>query len=133
MTITFIPKANIKEIEVEGYGKVRIRPYGAGEELQITKNMRELEELQKQAEHFLADIKSKYNDDESKLSDEEKAHFEKIQHQVLVLSNELNEIIRSTISSEDPTVAERLFKELPMEEIRRLVTVALGANNAEAE
>lgn len=126
MTITFTPTTNIKEVEVEGYGKVRIRPYGAGEELQIAKNLRELNELQKQAEDFLKDIKSKYGEDDSKLPESEKKKFEKIQAKVSVLSDELNEIIRSTITSEDAKVAERLFMELPMAEIRKLISLALG-------
>ena len=130
MTITFTPKLNNKEIEVEGYGVVKIRPYGAGEELEIAKNMRELEELQKQAESFLEMIKTKYNNDEAKLEEEEKERFNKIQHKVVSLSNELNEIIRSTITSDDPAVAERMFKELPMEEIRRLVTASRGEDDA---
>lgn len=130
MTITFTPKVNNKEIEVEGYGTVRVRSYGAGEELEITKNMRELEELQKQAENFLEMVKTKYDSDEAKLTDEEKERFNKIQRKVLSLSNELNEIIRSTITSDDPSVAERLFKELPMEEIRRLVTASRGEDDA---
>lgn len=133
MTITFIPKVNNKEVEVAGYGKIKVRPYGAGEELQIAKNVRELEELQKQAEHFLSDIKEKHQNDESKLTDEEKASFNAIQQKVFTLSNELNEIIRSTISSDDPSVAEKLFRELPIEEIRRLVTATIGGANAEAE
>ena len=132
MTITFIPKVNNKEVEVAGYGKIKVRPYGAGEELQIAKNVRELEELQKQAEHFLSDIKEKHQNDESKLTDEEKASFNAIQQKVFTLSNELNEIIRSTISSDDPSVAEKLFRELPIEEIRRLVTATIGGANAEA-
>lgn len=131
MTITFIPKTNTKEVEVEGYGVVKIRSYGAGEELQIAKNMRELEELQSQAEAFLEEVKQKYGDDQSKLSPEEKTRFEKIQKKVNELTNELHEIIRSTISSDDPKVAKRLFKELPLEEIRRLVTMARG-DDAEA-
>lgn len=126
MTITFTPTANIKEVEVEGYGKVRIRPYGAGEELQISKNVRELEELQTKAENFLASIKEKYKDDESQITDSEKKQFEKIQREVFRMSNELNELIRGTISSEDPKVAERLFNELPMPEIRKLISTTLG-------
>ena len=133
MTITFIPKVNNKEVEVAGYGKIKVRPYGAGEELQIAKNVRELEELQKQAEHFLSDIKEKHQNDESKLTDEEKASFNAIQQKVFTLSNELNEIIRSTISSDDPSVAEKLFRELPIEEIRRLVTATIGGANAETK
>jgi len=131
MAITFIPKTNTKEVEVEGYGTVKIRAYGAGEELQIAKNMRELEELQNQAEAFLEEVKQKYGNDQSKLSSAEKTRFEKIQRKVNELTNELHEIIRSTISSDDPKVAKRLFKELPLEEIRRLVTMAME-DDAEA-
>lgn len=131
MAITFIPKTNTKEVEVEGYGVVKIRSYGAGEELQIAKNLRELEELQSQAEAFLEEVKQKYGNDQSKLSPAEKTRFEKIQRKVNELTNELHEIIRSTISSDDPKVAKKLFKELPLEEIRRLVTMARG-DDAEA-
>lgn len=131
MAITFIPKTNTKEVKVEGYGVVKIRSYGAGEELQIAKNLRELEELQSQAEAFLEEVKQKYGNDQSKLSPAEKTRFENIQRKVNGLTNELHEIIRSTISSDDPKVAKKLFQELPLEEIRRLVTMARG-DNAEA-
>lgn len=129
MAITFTPKANIKEVDVEGYGLIKIRPYGAGEELQIAKNVRELDELQKQAEDFLSEVKNKYGDEQSALEPAEKEQFAKIQKKVASLTDELHEIIHSTISSEDPKVAKRLFKELPMEEIRRLVNAA-KENNA---
>ena len=133
MAISFTPNTNIKEVEVEGYGMVRIRPYGAGEELQIAKNFRELDELQKKAEKLLADAKANYGDDEAKLPDSFKKDFEKIQTSVSRLSNELNDIIKSTITSDQKGVAERLFNELPMTEIRRLISVALGKEtNAEA-
>lgn len=129
MTITFVPKPNYKEVEVEGYGKVRIRPYGAGEELQITKNIRELEGLQKQAEDLLAKTKSEYKDDD-KLPDDVDKDFKKIQAKVQELTDELNDLIRGTITSENPKVATRLFNELPMSEIRRLITVSNKDNNA---
>lgn len=132
MAISFTPITNIKEVEVEGYGKVKIRPYGAGEELQIAKNFRELDELQKKAEKLLADAKANYGEDEEKLPDSFKKDFEKIQTNVAKLSNELNALIKGTISSEDPKVAEKLFQELPMTEIRRLISTALGKEaNAE--
>ena len=126
MTITFTPTTNIKEVEVEGYGKVKIRPYGAGEELQIAKNLRELNELQKQAEDFLKDIKEKYGEDDAKIPEAEKKSFEKLQANVARLSDDLNEIIRGTITSDEKGVAEKLFAELPMTEIRRLISTALG-------
>ena len=126
MTITFVPTANIKEVEVEGYGVVKIRPYGAGEELQISKNFRELDGLQKEAESFLAEVREKHDDDESKLDDDEKKKFESIREGITKLSDELNDLIKGTISSDDPKVAERLFNELPMTEIRKLITMALG-------
>ena len=126
MTITFVPTANIKEVEVEGYGVVKIRPYGAGEELQISKNFRELDGLQKEAESFLAEVRAKHDDDESKLDDDEKKKFETIREGITKLSDELNDLIKGTISSDDPKVAERLFNELPMTEIRKLITMALG-------
>lgn len=126
MTITFTPNTNIKEVEVEGYGKVRVRPYGAGEELQIAKNLRELNELQTQAEVFLKNIKEKYGEDDAKIPEEEKKNFEKLQASVARLSDDLNEIIKGTITSEEAGVAEKLFAELPMVEIRRLISTALG-------
>ena len=134
MTISFTPNTNSKEVEVEGYGVVKIRPYGAGEELQIVKNLRELEECQKKAEKLLADAKANYGDDESKLPDSFKKDFTKIQDTVARLSNELNELIRGTISSDKKGVAEKIFAELPMEEIRRLIAVANGKElNAETK
>ena len=134
MAISFTPNTNIKEVEVEGYGKVKIRPYGAGEELQIAKNFRELDELQHQAEKLLADGKANYGDDESKLPDDFKKQFEKVQNRVRDLSNELNDLIKSTISSDEEGVADKLFNELPMTEIRRLITTALGKDeDAEAK
>lgn len=132
MTITFVPTANIKEVEVEGYGVVKIRPYGAGEELQISKNFRELDGLQKEAESFLAEVRAKHDDDESKLDDDEKKKFESIRTEIMRLSDELNDIIRGTISSDDPKVAERLFNELPMTDIRKLIASAMG-KEADAE
>lgn len=126
MTITFVPKENIKEVEVKGFGVVKIRPYGAGEELQMSKNVRELEELQTKAEGFLKDIKEKYGDDDSKITVEEKKAFEKIQKRVMEMSNELNDLIKGTLSSDDPKVAEKIFNELPMTEIRKLIAMALG-------
>lgn len=126
MTITFVPTANIKEVEVKGYGVVKIRPYGAGEELQISKNFRELDGLQKEAKSFLAEVREKHDDDESKLDDDEKKKFETIREGITKLSDELNDLIKGTISSDDPKVAERLFNELPMTEIRKLITMALG-------
>ena len=125
MTITFTPTSNTKEVEVEGYGKVRIRQYGAGEELQIAKNLRELQETQKKASDFLDNLKANYGEDESKLTDEEKAAFEVIQAEANHLSDELTDLTRSVISSEDPKVAERLFNELPITEIRKLISFAL--------
>lgn len=126
MTITFTPTSNYKEVEVEGYGVVKIRPYGAGEELQIAKNTRELEELQKESEAFLKTLKDKYDEDDSKIPAEEKKHFEKLQVKFTRLYNELNELVQGTITSDDPKIAQKLFAELPMTEIRRLITTALG-------
>lgn len=126
MTITFTPTSNIKEVEVEGYGKVRIRPYGAGEELQIAKNLRELTEAQEKAAALLDNMKTKYGEDDSKLTDQEKADFEAVQAEANRLSDDLTNLTRSVISSEDPKVAERLFNELPITEIRKLISFALG-------
>ena len=132
MAISFTPNTNFKEVEVEGFGKVKIRPYGAGEELQIAKNFRELDALQIKAEKLLADAKANYGDDESKLPDSFRKDFEKIQKEVTRLSDELNELIRGTISSDEKGVAEKLFNELPLTEIRRMIAVALG-KEADAE
>lgn len=126
MTITFTPTTNIKEVDVEGYGTVKIRPYGAGEELQIAKNLRELDELQKQAEKLLADAKAEFGEDEEKLPVSFKKSFSKIQLNVARLSDELTQLIQSTITSDDEKIAKRLFAELPMVEIRRLINTALG-------
>lgn len=126
MAISFTPNTNIKEVEVEGYGKVKIRPYGAGEELQISKNFRELEELQTKAQTLLDDAKDKYGNDESKLPQDFKDEFAKIQKAVTRLSNELNDLIRGTITSDEEGVAERLYNELPLTEVRRLIAFALG-------
>ena len=133
MAISFTPNTNIKEVEVEGYGVVKIRPYGAGEELQIAKNVRELNELQQRAERLLAVIKADYQEDDSKIPQEMKEDFESIQNKVGSLSNELNELIKGTITSDEPGVAEKIFNELPLAEIRRLVGTALGKeSDAEA-
>lgn len=133
MAITFTPKTNIKEIDVEGYGLIRIRPYGAGEELQIQANLRKLEELQSQAESLLAEAKEKYGEDEAKLPQEFKDRFKKIQDEVVVLTDELNEMTMAVVTSERPGVAKRLLKELPTSELRRLITSAREENNAKAK
>lgn len=125
MAITFVPTTNIREVEVKGYGKVKVRPYGAGEELQISMNLRELNDLQTQAEAFLDDIRKKYDGDESQISAEEKAHFEEMREKVAKLTNDLNQLVRGTITSDKKGVADRLFAELPMNEIRRLINTAL--------
>ena len=132
MTISFTPNTNAKEIEVEGYGVVKVRPYGAGEELQIAQNIRELDELQKKAEKLLTDTKANYGEDDSKLPDSVKTDFEKIQKAVARLSDKLNTLSKGVISSDDPKVAEKLFNELPLSEIRRLITTALR-KEADAE
>lgn len=126
MTITFTPTPNYKEVEVEGYGVVKIRPYGAGEELQLAKNYRELQEIQKESEAFLETIRTKYDSDDSKIPDEEKKRFEKLQTKFATLYDSLNEMIKDTITSDTPGVADKLFAELPMKEIKRLVDTALG-------
>lgn len=133
MTITFIPKTNKRAIDVEGYGKIFVRQYGAGEELQIQANLRELTELQQRAEDLLKEAKEKYGEDDSKLPKEFKTRFEKIQGKVTGLSEELNEIIRNTITSEKPGMAEKLFNELPMAEIRRMIGAVRDEDNAETE
>ena len=133
MTISFTPNTNIKKIMVEGFGKVQIRPYGAGEELQISKNFRELDELTTKARQLLDEAKEKYGDDESKLPDSFKKDFNKIKETVDRLTIELNDLIKGTISSDEKGVAERIFNELPMSEIRRLVAVALGKETENAE
>lgn len=133
MTITFIPKTTTKEVEVEGYGKIFIRQYGAGEELQIQANLRELEDLQKRAEILLNEAKEKYGGDDSKLPEEFKEKFEKIQYKVGVLNEELNQILKSTLTSEKKGMAEKLFNELPMSEIRRMITATREEEDAKTE
>lgn len=133
MTISFVPNTNIKEVKVKGYGTVKIRPYGAGEELQIQKSLRELNELQEKAKALLAEAKDKYDNDDSKLPDSFKKEFEQIQKKVNLLSTELNDLIRGIITSDEKGVAERLYNELPLTEVRRLVSFALGRDgDAEA-
>lgn len=132
MAITFTPTTNIKEVNVEGYGVVRIRPYGAGEELQISKNLRELDGLQKQAQSFLDTLKKDYAGDEAQIPEEQKDKFTQIQRKVEKLSNELNELIRGTISSNEPGVADRVFNELPLEQIRKIIAAAKKDEDAEA-
>lgn len=132
MAITFTPTTNIKEVNVEGYGTIKIRPYGAGEELQISKNLRELDGLQKQAQSFLDVVKTKYADDETQIPQEQKDKFTKIQQKVEKLSNELNELIRGTISSDEPGVADRVFNELPLGQIRKIIAAAKKDEDAEA-
>lgn len=132
MTITFVPTSNYKEVKVEGYGTIKIRPYGAGEELQISQNFRLLDGLQQEAKDLLAEAKDKYGNDDAKLPDSFRIRFEKIQKETARLSSELDQLIKGTISSDEKGVAERLFNELPMSEIRRMITTAMnGETNAE--
>lgn len=135
MAITFTPKPNHVEVEVEGFGKVRVRHYGAGEELQLAKDVRELDELQKRGERLLADLqtKAKKDGEDAELTPELQKEFNAVQKRVGELSDELNAITRSVLSSEDPTVAERIFNELPVQEVRRLINFALKKGDQSAK
>ena len=134
MAITFTPKPNNVEVEVEGFGKIRVRHYGAGEELQLTKDVRELDELQKRGERLLAELKDKAKEEgkDAQLPEELQKEFNDIQKRVGQLSDELNSITKGVITSDEPDVAERIFNELPIQEIRRLINTALKKGDKSA-
>lgn len=134
MAITFTPKPNNVEVEVEGFGKIRVRHYGAGEELQLTKDVRELDELQKRGERLLAELKDKAKKEgkDAQLPEELQKEFNDIQKRVGQLSDELNSITKGVITSDEPDVAERIFNELPIQEIRRLINTALKKGDKSA-
>ena len=134
MTISFTPDTNTKAVEVEGYGIVKVRQYGAGEELQIAKNLRELDELKNKATSLLETMRKDYGENEKEYPENFKKDFDLIQTEVSRLTTELNELIKGIISSDDPQVAERVFAELPMSEIRRLIAMVRGKDtNAETK
>ena len=134
MAITFTPKPNNVEVEVEGFGKVRVRPYGAGEELQLAKDVREIDELQKRGERFLAELREKEKNEgkDAKLSPEQEKEFAELQKKMNSLSDEMNGLLRGVLTSKDPSVAEKLFNQLPMDEIRRLINFALKKGDKSA-
>ena len=134
MTISFTPNTNTKAVEVEGYGIVKVRQYGAGEELQIAKNLRELDELKNKATSLLETMRKDYGENEKEYPENFKKDFDLIQTEVSRLTTELNELVKGIISSDDPQVAERVFAELPMSEIRRLISMVRGKDtNAETK
>lgn len=130
MTIAYIPK-NKKKIEVEGYGEFFVRPYGAGEELQINANMRELNEIQTEAQEMLKRYKAKGKDGE--LSEADKKALKKLQTRTNELTIETHEILKGTITSETEGAVDKLFKELDRTEIRRIIDTALLGEPKELE
>ena len=123
MTIKYTPRNNKKTIEVEGYGKFTVRPYGAGEELQIQANMRELNEIQVEAQNILERYKNA--DRNAPLNPDDKKTLAELQSKVDELTVETHEILKSTITSETEGAVDRLFKELDRTEIRRIIDAAL--------
>jgi hypothetical protein len=123
MTITYVPKNNKKTIEVEGYGKFTVRPYGAGEELQVRANMRELNEVQAEAEALLEKHKGKAKN--AKIPEADQKTLAKLLARTDELIVETHELLKGTISSETEGAVDRLFKELDRTEIRRIIDAAL--------
>lgn len=123
MTITYVPKNNKKTIEVEGYGKFTVRPYGAGEELQVRANMRELNEIQAESQALLEKHKDK--DRNAQLPEADQKHLNKLIARTDELIVETHELLKGTISSETEGAVDRLFKELDRTEIRKIIDAAL--------
>lgn len=123
MTIKYIPKNNKKTIEVEGYGLFIVRPYGAGEELQVRANMRELNELTAEARGLLE--KQKNRGKNEKIPEEDQKPLARLQNRADELVAETHEILKGTISSETEGAVDKLFRELDRTEIRRIIDAAL--------
>ena len=123
MTITYVPKNNKKTIEVEGYGKFTVRSYGAGEELQVRANMRELNEVQAEAEALLEKHKGEAKN--AKIPEADQKTLAKLLARTDELIVETHELLKGTISSETEGAVDRLFKELDRTEIRRIIDAAL--------
>ena len=123
MTIKYIPKNNKKTIEVEGYGLFIVRPYGAGEELQVRANMRELNELTAEARELLE--KQKNRGENEKIPEEDQKPIARLQSRADELVAETHEILKGTISSETEGAVDKLFRELDRTEIRRIIDAAL--------
>lgn len=123
MTITYVPKNNKKTIEVEGYGLFIVRPYGAGEELQVRANMRELNELTAEARELLE--KQKNRGKNEKIPEEDQKPLARLQNRADELVAETHEILKGTISSETEGAVDKLFRELDRTEIRRIIDAAL--------
>lgn len=123
MTITYVPKNNKKTIEVEGYGKFTVRPYGAGEELQVRANMRELNEVQAEAEALLEKHKDK--DRNAKIPEADQKHLNKLIARTDELVVETHELLKGTIASETEGAVDKLFRELDRTEIRKIIDAAL--------
>ncbi len=131
MTITYIPKNNKKTIEVEGYGKFTVRPYGAGEELQVRANMRELNEITAEAQELLEKAKSRSKDE--KTPEEEQKALARLQNRTDDLVAETHEILKGTITSEAEGAVDKLFRELDRKEIRAIIDTALLGEVKEVE
>ena len=123
MTITYVPKNNKKTIEVEGYGKFTVRPYGAGEELQVRANMRELNAIQAEAQELLEKYRGK--DKADKISNTDQKALTRLQNRTEELTVETHEILKGTITSETEGAVDKLFKELDRTEIRNIIDAAL--------
>lgn len=123
MTITYVPKNNKKAIEVEGYGKFTVRPYGAGEELQVRANMRELNAIQAEAQELLEKYRGK--DKADKISNTDQKALARLQNRTEELTVETHEILKGTITSEVEGAVDKLFKELDRTEIRNIIDAAL--------
>lgn len=123
MAITYVPKNNKKKITVEGYGEFTVRPYGAGEELQVRANMRELNETQAEAQALLE--KQRGKDKDAKISEEDQKTLTRLMVRTDELVIETHELSKSTITSETEGAVDRLFQELDRTEIRKIIDTAL--------
>lgn len=129
MTIKYIPKNNKKAVDVEGYGKFYVRPYGAGEELQVQANMRELNEIQREAQNLLESYKNADKNEE--LTAEDKKVLAELQDRTSELTIETHEILKGTITSDTEGAVDKLFRELDRAEIRHIIDAALLGEIAE--
>lgn len=131
MTITYVPKNNKKTIEVEGYGIFTVRPYGAGEELQVRANMRELNGITAEAQELLERQKSRAKGE--KTPEDDQKVLTRLQNRTDELVAETHEILKGTITSETEGAVDKLFKELDRKEIRAIIDTALLGEVKEAE
>lgn len=124
MTIDFTLKDNKKPITVKGYGTFYIRPYGAGEELQIRANLRRLDEI-----GDAINLMTKSHNADDKVSEEDAKQLKKFENEIFELSEENQKIVKGTISCDDKKAIERLFNERSNSEIREIISTALGEGN----